>query len=158
MLLHKAAARSVPHPRRQARILAMQALYQMDVQGEAFAPDLDGFLESRTENPSVIDYARRLVTGAWAEKARFDRDMTAAARHWSVDRMPGVDRNIIRVALYEMRVCTEPPAKVAINEAIEIAKEFGARESPQFVNGILDAILRSDRESPPPTDVPGEPS
>ena len=136
----------------------MQALYQMDVQGEAFAPDLDGFLESRAENPAVIDYARRLVTGAWAEKARFDRDMTAAARHWSLDRMPGVDRNIIRVALYEMRVCTEPPAKVAINEAIEIAKEFGARESPQFVNGILDAILRSDRESPPPTDVPGEPS
>ena len=136
----------------------MQALFQMDVQGDAFEPDLDRFLEARAEDPAVIDYARRLVLGAWAEKARFDRDMAAAAEHWSVDRMPGVDRNIIRVALYEMLVCAEPPVKVAINEAIEIAKEFGARESPQFVNGLLDAILRSERESRPATDGQSEPS
>ena len=136
----------------------MQALFQMDVQGDAFEPDLDGFLEARADDPAVRKYAQRLVTGAYAEKARFDRYMTSTAEHWSVDRMPGVDRNIIRVALYEMLVCADLPAKVAINEAIEIAKEFGARESPQFINGMLDAILRSERESPPATDVKGEPS
>ena len=136
----------------------MQALFQMDVQGDAFEPDLDRFLEARADDPAVRKYARRLVTGAQAEKARFERHMTSAAEHWLVDRMPGVDRNIIRVALYEMLVCADPPAKVAINEAIEIAKEFGARESPQFINGMLDAILRSEGESPPATDVKDEPS
>ena len=120
----------------------MQALFQLDCQGEPFLEQVSTFLRDACDDPAVAVHARKLVTGVWERKADFDALIDEKAVHWSLERMPGVDRNIMRVALFELRNCDDVPEKVAIDEAIEIAKTFGAKESPRFVNGILDAIRR----------------
>ena len=120
----------------------MQALYQLDCQGESYLDEVSAFLRDRCDDPAVAVHARKLVIGVWDRKAQFDALLEQKSVSWSLERMPAVDRNIMRVALFEMLACDDVPDKVAINEAIEIAKEFGAKESPAFINGILDVIRR----------------
>ena len=129
-----------PQNRRQARSLAMQALCQLDVQGDDFLNELPGFLADFADEPATIEYARELTRHTWHQKDYFDSLIAAAAKHWDIGRMPPPDRNIMRVALCEMFRPGDPPAKVAIHEAIELGKQFGTAETPAFVNGILDAI------------------
>ncbi len=141
--------------REQARVLALQALYQWDLRGEEFAQAADEFLAESTKDPEIYFFARELAFGAWNLREKSDALISEAAAHWDVGRMAAVDRNILRLAVYEMTGRTDIPARVAIDQAIELAKRFGAAESGAFVNGILDHVLRAaglaetDAASPP---------
>jgi len=128
--------------REQARQIALQALYQLDVRGEEFEPDVVAFIRESTADPEVYFFARRLVEGAWPWRAEADRLIQAAAEHWRIDRMPPVDRNILRLATWELCQAPDIPDRVALDQAIELAKRFGAAESGAFVNGVLDHVLR----------------
>jgi len=128
--------------RREARILAMQALFQLDVQGEGFFAQLGPFLKDSSDDPEVVDYADRLVRGTWSRKERIDVVIARSSRHWSVDRMAAVDRSILRLAVFEMMSLGDPPPAVAIDEAIELGKLFGEADTPQFLNGVLDAARK----------------
>jgi len=142
--------------REQARVLALQALYQWDLRGQEFALVADDFLAESTKDSEVYFFARELTFGAWDGREKSDVLIREAAAHWDVGRMAAVDRNILRLAVYEMTGRTDIPARVAIDQAIELAKRFGAAESGAFVNGILDHILRAaglaapDQPTPPP--------
>jgi N utilization substance protein B len=146
--------------RRQGRELALQILYYLDVQPElpvaealarfhaAFAAAADGDEAAPSaagaepaDLAEVRDFAERLVRGVVAERAAIDQRITRASRNWRLERMARVDRNLLRIAVHELGSGGDVPAKVAINEAIEIAKRFGAQETPAFVNGILDRVL-----------------
>ena len=137
--------------RRRAREIALQILYQEDVQPELAADvALTRFYASFSDDaagrataiaPEVREHADRLVRGVAEHLVDVDATITNASRNWRIERMARVDRNLLRLAVYEMRFCDDVPDKVAINEAIEIAKRYGAQESPSFVNGILDRVL-----------------
>jgi len=92
----------------------------------------------------AADYAQRLTAGAWAGAERYDLIIGGASDHWDVSRMAVVDRNILRLALYELTAQPDVPVRVVIDEAIELGREFGAAETPQFINGVLDAIWKRD--------------
>jgi N utilization substance protein B len=140
--------------RRRARETALQVLYELDVQPELDAAaalerygDLTGE-EPTGEAPAPIPgearaFVERLVRGVIEHLAEIDARIAAASHHWRVERMGRVDRNLLRLAVYEMCFSGDVPPKVAINEAIEIAKRFGAHETPAFVNGVLDRVLEA---------------
>ena len=140
--------------RRQSRILAMQALCQLEVAGEEFMTHLVEFLNDESPPPGVSDYACELVRGIWSGLAELDARIQAAALAWDLKRMNAVDRNVLRVAVCEMLHRPAVPRKAVINEAVEIAKAFSTAESGAFINGILDAIRKSLEAAPaiePPT-------
>jgi N utilization substance protein B len=134
--------------RRQAREIALQILYQLDVQDqlssaqaiELFFRHLEVASRENIEESSRA-FAEQLVTGVREHLAELDELLGRASRNWRLERMARVDRNLLRLALYELKHGGDVPAKVAINEAIEIAKRYGTAESPAFVNGILDRCL-----------------
>lgn len=130
------------HPRHRLRIAAMQVLFQLDAQGDEFREQIDDFLESEAVGTPDRPFVHGLVDGAWNHRTRIDEMISAASQHWELQRITPVDRAILRLAAGEMLAEAGTPPKVAINEAIELAKVFGAAESPQFVNGLLDAIWR----------------
>lgn len=126
--------------RRQARELALQVLFQTE-----FAPQINyqTFLEvfEQSLDPEVISYADLLATGVQANKAAIDAKIQSSSAHWKVERMATIDRNILRIAVYEMRFASEPiKENIAINEAVEIAKKYGTSDSGSFVNGLLDQV------------------
>ncbi len=137
--------------RREARILAVQALFQLDAQGEGFLEQVAGFLGETGRGQDVIDHADGLARGAWGVRARIDELIGQASEHWAVDRITPVDRSVLRLAVYEMMAPGGPPPAVAIDEAIELAKQFGEADSPQFVNGVLDAVRRWLADAGEPT-------
>jgi len=128
--------------REQARTIAIQALYQLDMRGEDFEPDLVEFVRESTREPEVYFFARRLAEGAWKWRVEADKLIEQAAEHWRIDRMAILDRSILRMTTYEIAQCPDIPPRVAIDQAIELAKRFGAEESGSFVNGVLDKVLR----------------
>jgi transcription antitermination factor NusB len=128
--------------REQGRVLAVQALYQWDVRGEDFDAQADDFLAESTQDSEVYFFARELAFGARAFSDKADEWIMKAAAHWEMNRMAVVDRNILRLAIYEMLDRIDIPPRVAIDQAIELAKRFGTAESGGFVNGILDHVLR----------------
>jgi transcription antitermination factor NusB len=128
--------------REQGRVLAVQALYQWDVRGDDFDAQADDFLAESTQDSEVYFFARELTFGARAFRDQADAWIQRAAAHWEMRRMAAVDRNILRLAIYEMLGRSDIPPRVAIDQAIELAKRFGAAESGAFVNGILDHVLR----------------
>jgi len=133
-------------PRTKARQLAMQALFQLDVQGSSLLPDLDDFFrENATELP-VRTLASDWTRGAWANLPACDELITAAALKWKLSRLSQVDKSILRLSVYHLKFCGDIPPKVTINEAIELAKKFGTDKSPSFVNGVLDGVLRKMQE------------
>ncbi|HEX7674873.1 MAG TPA: transcription antitermination factor NusB [Bdellovibrio sp.] len=128
--------------RRQARELALQILFQTE-----FAPQINiqTFLAvfEQSFDPDVIDYADQLINGVLKNKAAIDSKLQASSAHWKVERMATIDRNILRVAVYEMKLAAEPiKENIAINEAVEIAKKYGTSESASFVNGLLDQVSK----------------
>lgn len=127
--------------RRQARILAMQALYQWEVQPEKHTELLSEFLAEQEVLPAVSEYAVELVQTFWNEQASIDSRIASTSSQWNFSRISLVERNVLRVAVVELTT-DKVPAKAAINEAIEIAREFGGADSPRFVNGVLDEVLR----------------
>lgn len=126
--------------RHKSRELALQILYAMDAREsdtDELFEDL-GKLLSPKQAPS--EFCRHLVRGVIEKRSELDRIIENYSSHWKVYRMSGVDRNILRLAAFEMLYCEDIPAKVSINEAIEIGKKFGTEETGPFVNGVLDAI------------------
>ena len=129
--------------RRQARELALQILFQTE-----FAPQISyhQFLEvfEQSLEAEITQYADVLVKGVQANKAAIDSKIQASSAHWKVERMATIDRNILRVAVYEMKFAAEPiKENIAINEAVEIAKKFGTTDSSSFVNGLLDQVSKA---------------
>jgi N utilization substance protein B len=133
--------------RRRARELALQFLYQLDVNAAADPTpyDADFWAQQGVVDESTQQYTRTLVQGAKIHQPKIDELITRSTEHWDLERMAVVDRNILRVAVFELGWEQDIPPKVAINEAIEIAKKFGTRESGRFINGVLDRIHRELR-------------
>lgn len=139
--------------RRKARWYALQIMYALDT-GDTTEPEQAvagyyGDFELELD-PRSLEFARELVTRTRTQQAEVDDVIQTASRNWRLERMSRVDRNILRLATCELRFAPEVPVKVVINEAVELAKRFGAAESPAFVNGILDRIaqgLARDRSS-----------
>lgn len=140
-------AREMTRPRHQARTVALQGLYQVDMQRGApdarIAEMLAPLIEEAGLAGEAADYARRLAIGTWASHQRFDEMIASVSAHWDVSRMAVVDRNILRLALYELIEQPDVPVRVVIDEAIELGREFGEAETPQFTNGVLDAIWKN---------------
>ncbi|MBC7466115.1 MAG: transcription antitermination factor NusB [Bdellovibrio sp.] len=132
--------------RRQSREIALQILFQTEYAPQISFEDLFSIHGERKDG-SIIKYADEIVRGVQTHKVKLDEKIQEASRHWKIDRMGGVDRNMIRIAVYEMFFAPEMiEPKIAINEAIEIVKIFGSQESPAFINGILDQVSRNDRK------------
>ena len=131
--------------RRIARELALQALFQLDFNQTSPEEALKSVCEERKEVPlSAREYAHKLLMGTLEKKAAIDEVISRTSKDWKVDRMAGVDRNIVRMALYEMDYGAEKlSAGVIINEAVELAKAFATEESSKFVNGILGSLVKS---------------
>jgi transcription antitermination factor NusB len=131
------------HERATARRIALQALYQLDVQGDAFVHEgLKGFIDQASEEPRVRDIAYFMAKSAWAFRATADEWLGRIARDWPVHRMAVVDRNILRLAAWELVNYSETPARVVLDEAINMGKEFSTADSGNFINGILDALFK----------------
>jgi transcription antitermination factor NusB len=128
--------------RTRARELAMQALYQLDVQGSDLLGHLDGFFVDSSTDDSVRRLAADWCKGTWENLYQCDELITASTIKWQVSRLSSVDKSILRLAVYQLKFCPDIPPKVAINEAIELAKKFSTAQSPAFVNGVLDAVLK----------------
>jgi transcription antitermination protein NusB len=132
--------------RRKAREVALQFLYQLDLQEEADpVPHAAEFWSRHSLDADGREFADELVRGAMGARSEIDDAIRRFTEHWDLERMAVVDRNILRLAVYELGWRTETPPKVVINEAIEIAKKFGTRESSRFINGILDRVHRELR-------------
>jgi N utilization substance protein B len=127
--------------RRRARALALQALYEVDSVGHSAAEVLDRHIR---ENPGLgedaAEFFRRLVLGTIETTEELDLMISECAPVWPVDELAAIDRNILRLALWEFHRSGETPVKVAINEAVELAKRYGSDSAPRFVNGVLGSI------------------
>jgi N utilization substance protein B len=151
-------------PRRRAREIALQVLFSLDLNAgptpaQALAQFWRDFAnEVRTddsaardggepERSEVVAFAEKLVAGTVEHLGEIDAIIQRASKNWRLERMARVDRNVLRLAAYELRYVEEVPAKVVINEAIEVAKRYGASESPAFVNGLLDRIAQELKRS-----------
>lgn len=132
--------------RRLARQLALEALYEIDLVGHSPATVLyERFGDVEEPSPRVEAYARKLVTGILMHLTDLDRYIQSHAPEWPLEQVAVVDRNLLRMALYEFTV-GRVPVKVAINEAVELAKRYGADSSPRFVNGVLGALVPQREE------------
>lgn len=141
-----------PGSRRQAREYALQALYAADLSEGASAPGLDALWEVVIQDEGLGDahapeademaFSQRIVDGVAAQREAIDGMIEQCSTNWRMRRMPVVDRNILRLAAFELMFCPDIPATVSINEAVELAKRFGGEDSRAFVNGIVDRVGR----------------
>lgn len=129
--------------RRQARERALQILFQYDIHGKP-GLWLDEFWKPLKSDEATRAFAERVVAGVLEKKKELDGLIGRYATNWKVSRMPIVDRNILRAGLYELLWMDEVPAKVTMDEAIELAKSFGDDEASKFINGILDKVLATE--------------
>jgi N utilization substance protein B len=136
----------LPAKRTKARERALQALYQIDVAAEGIDDALGRFWKSfEPVEREVMDLAEVLVRGVAGNRRAIDDTIERISTNWRLDRMPKVDRNVLRLAVYEL-LRSDVPVKVVINEAIELGKKFGSESSGAFVNGVLDRVAA---EQPP---------
>ena len=128
--------------RRRARECALQMLFQIDLTGVEAVEVYAQFWKAHVVEADVRSFSQDLVDGVQAAKTELDRRIERVAAHWKISRMAVVDRNVLRMALYEMGLRPETPVAVVFDEAIEVARRFGTEESARFVNGVLDALRR----------------
>jgi N utilization substance protein B len=126
--------------RRQARELAMQALFYMDMRRDASEEMLENFCDCFCPSKKSRPFFLKLVNGVLGTKDKIDALVERFSQNWNISRMSCVDRNIMRIAVYEMLYCDDIPLKVSINEAVDIGKKFGTQESGAFINGIMDSV------------------
>ena len=126
--------------RRRARELALQALYYADMNRDGIDTVVGYFCNQFTPSKKALPYFLHLVSGVAQKNDEIDALIDQFAENWKIGRISCVDRNIIRIGVYELLYCRDIPPKVAINEAIDIGKRFGCEESGAFINGILDTI------------------
>lgn len=129
--------------RRQARERALQVMYQFDLAGADQTEAFKYMDESLGILTSDGEFAERLVNGTVANLERIDSIIAAISKDWDINRMARVDRNIMRLALYEIYFCDDIPNSVSVNEAVEIGKVFGGDESGKFINGILGKVIEN---------------
>ena len=128
--------------RRQARELALQILFQTEFAPQISMQSLLGIFEESFES-DTLEYAELLAKGVQKNIEAIDGKIQASSAHWKVARMATIDRNILRIAVYEMKFAAEPiKENIAINEAVEIAKKYGTSDSSSFVNGLLDQVSK----------------
>jgi N utilization substance protein B len=151
-------------------MLALQALCLFDAIGDEFADKLDEFLRDPLAHEDLgfeaappadtLEFARRLALGTWRHRQRYDELLGRQAAHWTVTRMPPVDRNILRLGLHELHEqAADRPPQVVINEAVELARRFADADSPAFVNGVLDSMwrnLENEGDGEPQADQPND--
>jgi transcription antitermination factor NusB len=128
--------------RTRARELAIQGLYQLDVQGSDLLTSLGQFFMENDPDDLVRKLASDWTKGTWENLAQCDELIVASIIKWQLSRLSAVDKSILRLAVYQLKFCPDIPPRVVINEAIELAKKFSTDKSPAFVNGVLDAILK----------------
>ena len=126
--------------RRKARELAMQVLFYMDISHNYSTEVLKFFCENFVPSKRNLSFFLKLTNGVIKTMPEIDLEIERFSNNWKVSRMSIVDRNIMRLAVYEMLFCGDIPSKVSINEAVDIGKKFGTEESGAFINGILDSI------------------
>lgn len=126
--------------RSRAREVVLQLLYQFDQNRQAVGEQEAQFLARRLHDAELEAFAQQLYTGTLEHKKDIDERLAKVAENWSVERMAAVDRNILRLGAFELLFAADAPPKVAIDEAIELAKRYGSADSPAFVNGILDKL------------------
>lgn len=135
--------------RRLARETALQVLFQLDLSGEK--SDIEDVVRHWAEEFAVpeqsIPFAQKLITGTLEHQLEIDEKLGALSEGWGLKRMANVDRNLLRLATYEILYHPEIPGRVTINEAIEIAKLYGSADSGKFINGILDKIVASEQKT-----------
>jgi len=132
--------------RTRARSLALQVLYEVDI---ANHPPADIYRLRLEENPlpdEVADFARKIIFGVLPLSGTLDQIIAIYAPEWPLDQIAAIDRNILRMALWEFAVYQDTPLKVAINEAVELAKQFGSDSAPRFINGVLGALADHQHE------------
>jgi N utilization substance protein B len=127
--------------KRKSRELAVQLLFLWDAQGEWGADQGEAFARNLAADPMTLQRGLEMARGAWAAREGTDQWLERLAPQWPPRRQPGVDRGILRLAIWELS-STETPPKVILDEAIELAKSYSTENSPSFVNGVLDAALR----------------
>ncbi|MDX1707309.1 MAG: transcription antitermination factor NusB [Desulfobacterales bacterium] len=142
--------------RRRARELAMQALFYMDTQQNGSPQMLERFCENFSLPQKVRPFFMQLVQGVLAVQEQIDALIERYSKNWKVQRMSCVDRNVMRVAVFEMLYCPDIPPKVSINEAVDVAKKYGTGESGAFINGIVDRIRIAVERGEIETDNPEE--
>jgi len=133
--------------RTRARELALQFLYQLDLRGTEILDEARSFFRTEESDKASRDFATQLVNGVVEHKEELDSVIRSVAQNWEITRMAVIDRNVLRMAAFELFHCPDIPPKVAINEAIELGKRFSTQNSGAFINGILDKI--KDRAAPP---------
>lgn len=127
-------------PRTKARSIALQALYEIDTAGHSGEVVLEERLAEKPLDERLQEFARSIVRGIEPIRNELDGFIAEHAPEWPIDQISTIDRNLIRIALWEITLTENTPVKVAINEAIELAKKFGSDSSPRFVNGVLGSL------------------
>ena len=133
-------------PRTKARSVALQALYEIDVVAHPMGEVIAIRLEEAAMNDTLAEFARQIVVGVAPVAQTLDQFIAEHAPEWPLDQVATIDRNILRIALWEFAVYGETPIKVAINEAVELAKTFGSDSTPRFVNGVLGSLANRQNE------------
>ena len=133
-------------PRTRARSLALQVLYEVDVANHPPADIYRLRLEDNPLSDELSDFARQIIFGVLPLTTILDQIIAKYAPEWPLDQIAAIDRNILRMALWEFAVSHDTPIKVAINEAVELAKQYGSDSAPRFINGVLGALADHQHE------------
>ena len=137
----KSSRRKKPNPRRQARTQALQVLYETDQTNHPWEEVLQRIVEADDTNQDAVPYTRILIEGIIQHQRSIDREIGLAAPAFPIEQLSPIDRNALRIAIFELRYTRDVPLKVAINEAVELAKRFGGESSGRFVNGVLGTVV-----------------
>jgi N utilization substance protein B len=132
--------------RTRARCVALQALYEIDIAGHPPGIVIENRFADEKIDDSLADFVRQIVMGVYPIITELDEFIAAHAPEWPLDQVAVVDRNILRIALWEFAVSEKVPIKVAINEAVELAKVYGSDSAPRFVNGVLGSLAEKQNE------------
>ena len=129
--------------RSKARTLALQIIFQLQTQSDSFLEQIDDFVKDAGLDAGLSKYGRKLALLAWENRSEADKLIDKFAKDWTASSLPAVDRAILRLAICEMLHCPDVPVKVAIDEAIKLAKTYSTEHSSQFINGLLDTVMKS---------------
>jgi N utilization substance protein B len=128
------------HQRRKAREVALQVLYELDVQMIDLGEAIELFWANFEASEEARKFSSLLIEGAWNNREQIDSLISDSSENWTIARMSRVDKSILRMAVYELLFCRDIPPKVTLNEAIDLGKVYGSENSGAFINGILDAL------------------
>ncbi|MCZ6596559.1 MAG: transcription antitermination factor NusB [Planctomycetota bacterium] len=140
--------------RTRSRELALQFLYMLDLRGPDFLDEAEAYLRGEESEQATREFALHLVRGTAEHLDEINDMIQQVAQNWDIERMAVIDRNVLRMATYELLHCPDIPPKVSLNEAIELGKRYSTQNSGGFINGVLDKI--KDRFATPPPALPRE--